>query len=301
MTRFPDNSRVCFLGDSITQANGFVSHIVEYYHDNFKESNINFYNCGIGGTSSASLFQFFDSDVVVHKPTHIVLMEGINASQRDILSKPQSDERYAVLKNAFEAFKKNYAIMCEKCKETGAELILCTLPPYAEYQKEGGNILPGAYALLSSYADFQRQFARENGYELIDIHAYMTKAMQTQTLYGNDRVHPNALGHFVMAKCILEHQGFEVGEYKEHAQYLSEWIENVRNYRNIMHAEFRFIRDISIPEEEKKAIVTDYLENEKYGKETWLKGVAELYLNLFPKKKEYFENANRIMEVELKK
>ena len=301
MTRFPDGARVCFLGDSITQANGFVAYIAEYYQDNFKESNINFYNCGIGGTSSASLFQFFESDVKVHKPTHIVLMEGINASQRDILAKPQSNERYAVLENAFEAFKKNYAVMCKKCTDLGAKLILCTLPPYAEYQTEGGNVLSGAYTLLSSYADFQRQFARENGYELIDIHAYMTKAMQTQTLYGGDRVHPNALGHFVMAKCILEHQGFEVGEYKEHAQYLSEWIENVGNYRNIMHAEFRFIRDISIPEEEKKAIVTDYLENEKYGKETWLKGVAELYLRLWPNKKDYFENANRIMEIDLKK
>ncbi len=301
MKRFPDNSRVCFLGDSITQANGFISHIAEYYHDNFKESNINFYNCGIGGTSSASLFQFFESDVKIHKPTHIVLMEGINASHRDILSNPQSSERYAVLENAFEAFKKNYAIMCDKCTSIGAKLIICTLPPYAEYQKEGGDILPGAYALLSSYADFQRQFAHQNGYELIDIHAYMTKEMQTQVLYGGDRVHPNALGHFVMAKCILEYQGFDIGDYKPCAEYLSDWIENVKNYRNIMHAEFRFIRDVSISEEEKKTIVTDYLENEMYGKNTWLKGVAELYLRLWPHKKEYFENAKRIMEVELKK
>ena len=42
MERFPDNSRVCFVGDSITHNNKYLMHIVACYKEHFPKANINY-------------------------------------------------------------------------------------------------------------------------------------------------------------------------------------------------------------------------------------------------------------------
>ena len=83
MNGFPQNARVCFLGDSITHNNGYVSHISAFYHENFKERNVNFYNCGVAGGGVNTLLANFEDDIMAHNPTHAVIMIGINDSERN--------------------------------------------------------------------------------------------------------------------------------------------------------------------------------------------------------------------------
>lgn len=116
MYGFPENARVCFLGDSITHNNGFVSHITAFYHENFKEKNINFYNCGVSGGTVETLLSIFDEDILAHNPTHAVIMIGINDSGRGFLVEPRSKERYQKLLNAFESYKKNLTKLCQSAE-----------------------------------------------------------------------------------------------------------------------------------------------------------------------------------------
>ena len=102
MGAFRENSRVCFMGDSITHNNDAVSHISAFYNKNFK--NVSVFNCGVAGGSIGTLISILDEDVLVHNPTHAVIMAGINDSCRDLLGEPRSKERYDKLVGAFESY-----------------------------------------------------------------------------------------------------------------------------------------------------------------------------------------------------
>jgi len=216
MYGFPENARVCFLGDSITHNNGFVSRITAFYHENFKEKNINFYNCGVSGGTVETLLSIFDEDILAHNPTHAVIMIGINDSGRGFLLEPRSKERYQKLLNAFESYKKNLTELCNLLKQNDVEIILCTQTPYDEYQDSEENVLPGGFALMTSYAEYIRNFAQTNGFKLCDYQKYFIEKLAEEDLISPDRVHPNDDGQYHMAKCFLAFQGYEIGE-KSHS------------------------------------------------------------------------------------
>ena len=92
MNIFPDNSRVCFIGDSITHNNGYLMHIVSYYKNKFKDSNINFYNCGVSGCTITEQLKIIENDTLSYNPTHAVILIGINDSERDRLIEKRSKE-----------------------------------------------------------------------------------------------------------------------------------------------------------------------------------------------------------------
>ena len=60
MNRFPDKSRVCFVGDSITHIGVFIKHIVGHYRKLFPGSGVEFYNCGIAGGYLGNTLAVFD-------------------------------------------------------------------------------------------------------------------------------------------------------------------------------------------------------------------------------------------------
>ena len=77
MKRFPDNARVCFVGDSITANNTYVAHIAGFYKDNLPDAHVEFYNCGISGATLKTTLAVFDEDIAPFEPTHIVLMSAV--------------------------------------------------------------------------------------------------------------------------------------------------------------------------------------------------------------------------------
>ncbi len=206
MNRFPDNSRVCFVGDSITAANTYVSHIISYYRRNFKDKKIKFFNCGVAGGALLNAINTYEMDIAKYNPTHIVLTIGVNDSERTALENEASAERYGILKNAYESFKGALYDFYKLTKEKGVKLIMCTPPPYAEYQKNAQNPLRGGYALMLGYAELCRRFAQENALPLCDYHKSMTELIQTEELFMPDCVHPNTRGQLEMARIFLNFQ-----------------------------------------------------------------------------------------------
>jgi len=302
MNGFPKNARVCFIGDSITHNNGFVSRIYDYYYQKLGERNINIYNCGVGGGRVATALPILKEDVLSHNPTHAVLMFGVNDSDNRFFAEERSGERYDKLVNAYEAFGADLRKMCRILLEKNIEVILCTQAPYDEYQQCDEKPWQGGFALMAGYADAVRNIAKELSLPVCDYHKHMSRAMQDEVLYKPDRVHPNEKGQYEMAKCFLKFQGYDIGEYKPIPDYLDEWREKVALQRDICMAEKNIIGKFDLSEKEQIAEIKAYVE-EFDGDEAraFFVELGKKYLKTKHMQKQLFEEINYIMEVELKK
>ena len=262
MERFPDKSRVVFVGDSITANNTFVSHIAGYYKENFPASGVEIYNLGISGATLKTTLAVFDEDILPYEPTHVVLMTGINDSHRHFLERPAPD-RFDRMYEAFELFKSRLTAFADRVESIGAELILCTPMPYDEYREEGLKPLRGSASAMLGYADYIKAFAKERGYSVCDYHSYVTRelTLSKEPLYRPDRVHPTDLGHYYMAKCFLSHQGLELGERRKIPELILPWHELTRKIRDTVTAEnFILLGDFSKTDEERMKAILDYVE-----------------------------------------
>ena len=299
MNRFSNDSRVCFVGDSITHGNTFLMHIVSHYKKKYPDSNINFYNCGISGANLDEHLKILEADTLTYNPTHVVMMIGINDSGRENLLDCRSAERYQKLKFAFEKYKKNLSEIYRIFKSKGIELILCTCAPYDEYSDFCIGELRGGMPLIMSYNEHIRNFARENGLELCDYFTYMVEKMQTECLYCDDRVHPNDVGHYYMAKCFLEHQGLTL-ENESLSEKIIEWNECVNNLRDIWACESLVIGDFSLEYDDGMKKLTAFLESENKDEcSVYLRGLAEKYQTNKPFQSDIRRRVVEIMEKEL--
>lgn len=301
MKGFPQNARVCFIGDSITHRNNAVAYISAYYHEHLKERNVNFYNCGVGGGRVRTALPIMDKDVFSHNPTHAVIMFGINDADRWAFAEPRSVERYDTLVNAYNVFQQNLREMCRRLKEKNVEIILCTQTPYDEYQNADTPVLVGGYSLMVGYAQAVRDIARELGVSLCDYHKYLSRVMQGETLITPDRVHPNELGQFYMAKCFLAFQGFDLGEYHPIPAYMDTWREKIEMYRTIWMAERMIIDKYDLTVQEQIAAIEAYVkEGEGNEKEYPYLGMGKKHLETKHLQEQLNEEINYLMEVEFK-
>lgn len=288
MARFPDRARVCFIGASTIQHNHFLAHIVAYYREHFKSAGVEFYNCGISGGTITTVLNAFDEDVMNYDPTHAVIMIGMNDSCRDALN-GAPDTKYNALQTAFEAYRQNLEKLCGRLEGMGVSITLCTFTPYAEYIESNEPALRGGSALFLGYADYIRAFAKDKGYPLCDYHSYLTRVMQTEALHEADRVHANKHGHYYMAKCFMESQGFDIGEEKELPSDVQRWHEATAAVRQVIAAEhFIMHDDFTTAEEERIAAIKAYLDTDKEGRYVeYFKSLAREYQKLKP---EYSQN-----------
>lgn len=251
LERFDDNSRVCFIGDSLTAQNAVLWMTVDCYKKSYPNNNIEFINCGVAGGTATNALDYLEDDVFPHNPTHAVVGFGVNDSLRWDLSKERSFERYDRLVWGFERFKTNLRKLCDILLERGIKVTLCTPPPYDEYQVSDEPVLVGGYALITAYADEVRNIARERNLPLCDYFEHIAREMQMNNLYCTDRVHPNDYGYYVMAKHFLSQQGLDIGEFKPMPDYLRDWNVKVGEKVEIYAGELMVIGDYSLPYEEK--------------------------------------------------
>jgi hypothetical protein len=62
--------------------------------------------CGTSGGTYKTAIEFFNDDVLIHKPTHAVVAFGVNDSNRWALERPRCKEKYDSLKAYYDNFKK---------------------------------------------------------------------------------------------------------------------------------------------------------------------------------------------------
>lgn len=211
---FKDNDRVVFLGNSITDGGHYHSYIWLYYMTRFPTMNLTVLNAGIGGDTVWDMLKRLDGDVFNKQPTVLFTTFGMNDSGYFEYngSEPKKFADEAV-KKSYEGYK----LMEERYKGlVDTRIVLLGSSPYDEDAVIADNTsLKNKNTAMLQIVDFQRESAKENGWEFFDFNENMTtisrrvqKEDPSFTLSGNDRVHPDLDGHMVMAYLILKSQGF---------------------------------------------------------------------------------------------
>lgn len=79
---FHRDSKICFVGNSITNNGEFHHNILLYHLTRFPSSPVTFYNCGISGSTASDILKRMDTDILNLKPDYAVMMIGMNDVRR---------------------------------------------------------------------------------------------------------------------------------------------------------------------------------------------------------------------------
>jgi lysophospholipase L1-like esterase len=180
---------VCF-GDSVTGV---------YYHTGSRrayadmlaialrqadpKADVTTVNAGISGNTTRDALARIDRDVLVHRPTLVTVMFGLN----DITRVP------------LDEYRQNLGKIVSKCRAVGAEVLLCT----------PNNVMttPGRPTeRLRAYCDAVREEGRGLGVPVCDVYADLEAIRDGEPmawrLLMSDEIHPNMDGHKRIAESL---------------------------------------------------------------------------------------------------
>ena len=208
---FESGDTICFLGDSITHGGQFHEFLQLFYATRYPNIALTFHNCGIAGDNAEGMIYRFKDDVLVHNPSHVFLMSGINDVIRTLYFEGQaSDEVIKKRKNAIAVFKQNTDILASTFKASEITPIYLTPSIYDQYSKiEKENNL-GCNDALIECSNHIKSIASQYDATVVDLNTPMKNIMDRElqndslfTIIGKDRVHPKTTGHFIMFHEIL--------------------------------------------------------------------------------------------------
>lgn len=208
-----DVSRIVFLGNSITYGGKYVDYIETCLFSKYPERNFEIINMGlpsetVSGLSEPNhakgqfprpvLSERLDRILEELNPDLIFACYGMN----DGVYLPFDDER-------FNRYREGLDDLHEKSIEAGAGIIHITPPVYDE--RKGA-----AYAnLLDIYSSWLLSQKYTRDWDVIDLHWPMRKYLEDKRTtdsafrYAKDGVHPDAVGHWIMARSVLIYLGME--------------------------------------------------------------------------------------------
>ena len=197
--------RVVFLGDSITQAGGYVAFTTYYLEKlnptkDFDVRSLGLASETLSGLSEADhaggafprpcLFERLGRVLDKTKPDVVVACYGMN----DGVYLPLDKDRAA-------AFQKGVAKLIEQCKDAGVKQIVLVTPPIYDFAPKADEF--NYDAVLTEYAKWETAI-KVAGVHVIDLHTAMRTARAARAEpYSRDKVHPGDDGHLLMARTIL--------------------------------------------------------------------------------------------------
>lgn len=198
-----DGDIVMFLGDSITAARTYGKIIENYTLLRFPKRSIRFYNAGWGGDTAAGGLARLDRDVLVHKPTVVIVTYGFNDIGWGLKANDDSKRLYL----------QSVAGIIEKCQKHKTRVYVCSAATQADDPEKSEE------SFLQKMCDEGMELARKKGEHAIDVQRTMrgiqkkvgaySKSLKEQdgkktTLHATDGAHLNDLGQLAMAYAILK-------------------------------------------------------------------------------------------------
>ena len=201
-----NGDRVVFYGDSITDQRLYTNYVEAYVVTRFPKLNVSFVHSGWGGDrvtggGGGPIDVRLQRDVIAYKPTVMTIMLGMN------------DGAYRAFDpGIFETYAKGYQHIIDTVKPAlpGVRITAIVPSPYDDVTREPK--FEGGYnAVLLRYGDFVKELAKKENLGVADLNApvvaMLGKANATDPANAqkiiNDRVHPGAGGHLVMAEALL--------------------------------------------------------------------------------------------------
>ena len=176
----PDENRVVFMGNSITQ--GWIEADPDFFMGK------SYINRGISGQTTPQMLVRFRPDVVNLKPKVVVILAGTN----DIAGNTGP--------STLEMIEDNIASMVEIAKANNIKIILCSVLPAYDYPWKPG--LEPAQKIVD-LNKWIKNYAEKN--EIIYVDYFTPMADQRNGLkkeYSEDGVHPNLAGYKVMEPLV---------------------------------------------------------------------------------------------------
>ncbi|MBK0384424.1 SGNH/GDSL hydrolase family protein [Pedobacter sp. SD-b] len=214
------HKRVLILGNSITQNGRYVDFLEYYLLKNYPNEKLDIISIGlssetISGASEVGrpflrpgLHTRLDSALSLTKPNLVIAIYGMNDG---LFSNPDEVK--------FEGYKQGVFKLIAKVKQAGSKLILITPtafdpdPIMNRVSKDGE---PHSYEkpyfkyndVLDTYSSWLITL-KSKELPIIDLHGFINNSIQEiktikkDSTLTPDGVHPNDLGHYLMAKKIL--------------------------------------------------------------------------------------------------
>ncbi|AWM40482.1 GDSL-like Lipase/Acylhydrolase [Gemmata obscuriglobus] len=197
--------RVVFLGDSITQAGGYVSFATYYLEKLHPTKDFDVIGLGLASETLSGLSEDGHAGGKFPRPC---LFERLGRVLEK--SKPEivfacygmNDGIYLPLdKGRAAAFHKGVAKLIEQCQKAGAKHVYLITPPIYDFVPKKGEF--NYDSVLTEYAKWETEL-KTPGVTVIDLHTAMRTARDARPgPFSKDNVHPGDDGHLLMAKTLL--------------------------------------------------------------------------------------------------
>jgi len=207
--RLEPKQTLLFIGDSITDCGrsrpfgfrrgtnlgrgyvAFVDSLLAAFHP---EAPVRVLNTGIAGNRVTDLAKRWQEDVLAHEPDWLSVMIGINDVWRHFDGHPGMEQVGP------ELFESVYRGLLEKTRPQLKGLVVMT-PFFLETNKNDPMRL-----MMDEYSELAKEIAGDFDAVFVDIQAAFDAYLAhqpTQSL-SSDRVHPNGVGHMVIARAFIK-------------------------------------------------------------------------------------------------
>lgn len=214
LAKFQNVHRIVFLGDSITYAGQYVDDIEAYYITRFPEQHLEFINVGLPSETVSGLSEPGHAGGKFPRPDlHERLGRVLEKTKPDLAFAcyGMNDGIYQPFYEArFKAFREGMQWLHQQVTNTGARTIHITPPVFDA--RAFGRTNSSYNEVLDRYSDWLLA-QRKTGWDVADLHGAMNRWLaeerksDTNFNFTKDGIHPDAHGHWIMAKQILLHLG----------------------------------------------------------------------------------------------
>ncbi|HOM51963.1 MAG TPA: SGNH/GDSL hydrolase family protein [Phycisphaerae bacterium] len=204
--RIKPGDQIVAMGDSITQAGGYLRVIDAVFAQQYPDMKIpRIINAGISGEKAEDMVKRFERDVIARNPNIVTISVGIN----DVWHRMDRPHDPAVL----EEYSRNVDRMVVMAQETGARVIL--LSPTVIEEKPGAE----GNQRLKLYIQAGQEIARRRKADYVNLHEMFLEEIEKrdrQRAAGasesagpltTDGVHMTAEGDKLMALGVLRALG----------------------------------------------------------------------------------------------
>lgn len=201
-----------FTGDSITDCdrdrpvgegqgvgNGYVAIVRSLLWATYPELQLRILNTGISGNRVIDLKERWERDVLAYTPDWVSIMIGINDVWR------QFDSPNNPIQVDETTYRTSLSSLVDETTTRGSRVILMT-PFFIER-----STADPMREMMDGYGAIVKEIADANGTYFVDAQRAFDRYLSinpSQTLCG-DRVHPNMVGHAVLAREFLNAIGYE--------------------------------------------------------------------------------------------
>jgi len=178
------NTKILLFGDSITK--DYAKYFEEKILKKYPEKNYEIINAGIASESSRDGLKRLNKMLSL-KPDIVVIGFGMNDWRE------KSGDRYGVSK--FE-YKKNITKMVDEFEKIGTRVLLNTVTPSYDFEKNGYN------TQTEEYSKIIRDIAYEKKLKIVDLEYFWSEEFKDKKEGLRDYLHPNKKGYELIAKYL---------------------------------------------------------------------------------------------------